>query len=162
LLRTEGAVGKEKKLQKLDLLCKDTKSSAQGAVATTVLVSEICLRAKLLKAGLSKLKQEALNFHDFKGEQNRELCVCRLGSDNMDFQDFFKGFIEYNKTLIVGVVAGLISGIFFAVYYDLSSQIFDGKLLLGASLFVAAVWYFIILGISFIFYTISKIIIARK
>lgn len=66
-------------------------------------------------------------------------------------------FVEYNKLLIVGVIAGIISGIFFSVYSDLRPKLNDNAYaLLSASLFVTVVWYFIIMIISFIIYQIWK------
>ncbi|NMB66562.1 hypothetical protein GYA25_00670 [Candidatus Woesearchaeota archaeon] len=65
-------------------------------------------------------------------------------------------FKKYHKDIIVGTIAGLISGIFFSVYNDLRPQIDNTFCLLGASLFTATIWYLIILFLSFIFFLILE------
>ena len=56
--------------------------------------------------------------------------------------------------MLVGVVAGLISGIFFSVYSDLRPQIENIYCLLGASLLVTTIWYLIIVAVSFLLFCV--------
>ncbi len=65
-------------------------------------------------------------------------------------------FVKYNKLLIVGVIAGLVSGIFFSVYSDLRIQTDNFYRLFLGSLFVTIFYYFIIMIVSFIIYQIAK------
>jgi len=65
-------------------------------------------------------------------------------------------FKKYHKDILVGTIAGLISGIFFSVYNDLRSQFNSTFFLLGASLLTATIWYLIILFLSFIFFLILE------
>lgn len=64
----------------------------------------------------------------------------------------FKFRKSYTKDIMIGAIAGLISGIFFSVYIDLRPQINNSFYLLGASLLMATIWYFIIISICFVFF----------
>jgi len=50
-------------------------------------------------------------------------------------------FLEYNKIILIGVVSGLLSGLFFALYDNLKSQIHNFWLLAGWIIFIVVLYY---------------------
>lgn len=58
-------------------------------------------------------------------------------------------FQEHNDTLLLGVFAGLLSGLFFIGYSELKSQFSNFYVFAGVLIFVLTIYYVIILGISY-------------
>jgi flagellar biosynthesis protein FliQ len=66
-------------------------------------------------------------------------------------------FKDFSKNVIIGVIGGLISGVFFAVFSDLKTQI-EGLSLFFVSAFVAFVWTFLFISLIFLYYILKGVI----
>ena len=77
------------------------------------------------------------------------------------FAESSKDFAKFNKMVLLGVVGGIISSIFSLAYSDLQSQIKNSWALLGASLFVTIVWYFIAIFILLVIYLLFKMFTTK-